>query len=326
MKRWLITAAVLMAAPACDGEPAPDPMADPGSGRDDGPPMAGDDVPSEPSDVLRSAHALPQTIGDEGQSSAEVTTNSVWMASQLAGQGQVVTTGTLVQQGDGFAYDPEPRDALVVSLSDGTRVVLVVHAMEGDVSGTPGGFLDGDHRLEYEVAVPDRLDMRFGSQRLQGSASSSAVGSYTHQGQAYDVDLERIGSYYFESDSTGTHYRDEHRTTGTVQAEGYRLEVDEGWRYELVTSGDDSASTAQRTVSSGLTVGGTVYDWVDVVTRKSFRDGQPSQTESYWTAEGAILRDGEGFGQYGMELQGPYLRFVVALPAETIEVEQHPLY
>jgi hypothetical protein len=274
-------------------------------------------------DSVLASHNLGSVITTEGQTSANVAVEGVFTASQAAGTGQVVTTGTLTQQGQAFAYAPSPSDRLVVEFGDGTAIDFWIDEIAGD-STSAAAFLNNDHEFQYRVAVDGKIDMTFESRRQAGSLAAGAVGSYVHEGVDYDIDLSMAGAYDFESDSTGTYFRDEHRTTGSITASGYDLDVDETWYFELVTSDSGSAQAATRTVANSLQLGGDTFDWVDVATAKSFRNGKPSEIDTYWKARGEILRNGEQHGTYRLDLGAPaFIHMVVDLPTGPVEVESH---
>ena len=301
-----------------DDEPADDDNDNDGDGDDDD-----DDEPAvDAEDSVMASHNLGSVITTEGQTSANIAVEGVFMASQSAGLGQVVTTGTLTQQGQAFAYVATPSDRLVVEFGDGTTIDFWIEEISGD-STSAAAFLNNDHLLEYRVAVEGKIDMTFESRRQGGSLGAGAVGSYVYEGAEYDVDLSMAGTYYFESDSTGTHFRDEHRTTGSVTGTGYDLDVDETWYFELVTSNGGSAQAASRTVSNSLQLGNDTFDWVDVATKKSFSNGKPSQVDTYWDATGEILRNGESYAAYRLDLSDPdFIYFAVG----DIRVETHAYY
>ena len=334
MSRVVLVAVVLGFAAGCTDVEAPqddDGVADDDSDDDDGDGDGdGDDDDDDPAadaeDSVVASHNLGSVITTEGQSSANIAVEGVFMASQAAGLGEPVTTGTLTQQGQGFAYAGAPSDRLVVEFSDGTTIDFWIEEISGD-STSAAAFLNNDHVLEYRVAVDGKIDMTFESRRQGGALGAGAVGSYVYEDVEYDIDLAMAGTYYFESDSTGTHFRDEHRTTGSVTASGYDLDVDETWYFELVTSGGGSAQAASRTVSNSLQLGDDTFDWVDVATKKSFSNGKPSQIDTYWDATGDILRNGEAYGTYRLDLTEPdFIYFAVDLPAGAVRVETHAYY
>lgn len=302
--------------------------------------LAGCDPVDEPADrepppehdaevraAIEATHALAGVVQSEGQTSATIVAEGVFLASQLGGAGQVVTTGTLEQEGTTFAWSGDPVDRMVITFGDGTKVDVWVDEIVGD-SSSATAFLQGEHRFAYRVAMRDRIDMAFTSVRQDGTTTATANGTLVHEDVSYEAAVEVQGTYFFETDSTGTHFRDAHRTTGSITAEGLELELDEGWSFELVTSGGESAQATQRTIASSLRLGDDVYDWVDATTRTSFRDGKPSELDTYWAADGEILRNGEPFGAYrlGSSATLDFVTVVVDLPHAELELERHAAY
>lgn len=310
---------------------AEEPEDRPFAGDDDDDDPRGDDdddddaAPADAESSLLASHALGSTLQTEGENSATLTTEAVWLASQSVGTGTLVTTGTLTQTGQSVSYAAQPDDRLVLEFGDGNTVDIWVLAIEGDFSGTASNFLEGNHELQYRVAVPERIDMTFTSQRNGGNSATAAEGSLVLEGVSYDCDVQGAGTYYFEADSTGVHFLDDTQTQGRITAAGFDLDVDETWHYEFVSSSTGSASDARRTMDNSLNLGGTVYDFADIELQKSFADGSPNEIDTYWNAQGAVLRDGATYGQMRLDVDAARVRFVLDTPDETLELESHLL-
>jgi hypothetical protein len=256
---------LVLSLAACDlpdGGPEDDPARD---GRRDAAPF------------ISATHAIAGAVQAEAHRSGSIAAEAVFLASQLAGAGQIVITGTLAQNEGGFTWAPQPTDRMVVAFGDDTTVDLWIDDIAGD-STTAATFLAGEHRLAYRVAVADRIDMAFASTRKAGAMTASADGTLVYEDVEYEVAIEMVGTY--------TAVRDQRETTGSIVADGFDLDVDE----TLVRTGGASTRSTQRTISSSLHLRSGVYDWVDVVTRTS--------VDSDWAAEGEILRNGSSWGAY----------------------------
>jgi len=248
---------------------------------------------------LKAAHLAGSTVALEARQSAEIGAAAVNEATAQAGSYSIVTTGTLTEQGAGvFGYGPEPSDRLVVHFAKGDELTYYIK----EAQGTP----NADHRYDYRVVVAGKADMHFISQRLNGQIQQSAQGKMTLTDVEYAVDLTVQGTYTFESDTTGSEMRDDYHVGGTVTADGFALQVDESWHFELVSSTGMGAAVAtadRRTINSVLRVGGQEVRWNDVLIQKQFRDGKPTEADSYWKAQGTISAGGNVIAEYKLDNQ-----------------------
>ncbi len=310
---------------------------DPGTGPrfpgqpDPGTPAAGATAEQQ---ALQAAHAVPDTAYQTAVASAQIGVTSALVASRAQGGGSLVTTGTVTYTSQSASYDPAPADHLVAVLTDGRRIDFTFSQLVGDLSGDADQLIDHDHLLDFHAAMDGVGDLHLQSGRQNGGYQAAAEGSLIIGGVSYQIDLGSRGSHQFENDSTGGSYDDQYQTTGSVRAPDFDLTVDESWQYKSVWttgSGSHHASTAIRTVNSQLAVGGDVYDWVGARTQKAFRDGKPSEIDTYWKAAGGVTKNGAPFGQYQLVPEvfgnaGGKLRFVLALPDTTVELESWNAY
>jgi len=290
---------------------------------DDGDDDDDDDATPDADRSLHASHMLGSTLQAEAADSATLTTEAVWLASQSVGTGAVVTTGTLTQSGQSVSYAAQPNDRLVVELGDGNMVDIWVLAMDGDFSGSASNFRESNHDLQYRVAVADRIDMTFTSQRNGGNSASAAEGNVVLEGVTYDCNVQGTGTYYFEADTTGVHFLDDAQVQGRITGAGFDLDVDETWHFELVSTNDGSAQDARRTIDNSLDLGGTVFDFVDIEMQKAFKDGSPTEIDTYWNAQGTVLRNGSAYGQMRLDVDVARVRFVLDTPGGTVELESH---
>lgn len=112
-------------------------------------------------------------------------------------------------------------------------------------------------------------------------------------GVAYEVDVASDTDDYFESSFGGSQTIADTRLQGLITSPGTRLTADARVRFEIVVQNGKSASTTQEWLAHRLVVAGDTFTWVDVKKQKAFKDGVPSELDSYWLARGAILRNGE---------------------------------
>lgn len=291
-------------------------------------------VSEAPRLTLLTGDSIPATVAFLGEQSGTMAANGVFLASQLGAGGlQLVTTGTLTQQGLIWTYSANPADRLIVQFIAGTNVTFYVTRMQGDFSVDAATFLRRNHNFDYRVVVPGTGDLSFTSDvgTANPSYQATAQGSLVFSNVTYSVNLSLAGLYRFETDSTGTSLLTDYLVTGTASSPDYRLVANYRRRFELVsartTSGGatrfEDATTDQDWNNNVVTIGADTYQWAEASKQKSFRNGKPSQIDTYWKASGGILRNGQPYGIYDMRPDPllVYLRFYLILPDQAIELE-----
>lgn len=266
------------------------------------------------------AHRSPEQIRADGAAAASLAVQAVDAASALAGRGELVTYGTVAPSAEGYAWRPEPADRIILQLED-ARYEISIHSFRGDLS-SPDAFLTGAHLLDATVddgAGPLRLR----SSREGSSRTVEVEGHRELDGVAYQVDLTAAGTERFENDSTGAEYVEGHQVSGTIDWPGAHLVVDETWDFELVSAGR-SASSAVRTVRSRLEADGHHFVFEGVRLKKAFRDGAPTEIDTFWDASGRITEDGAPFGLYRLDQSGAaFIEVLLQLPDRTLEIESY---
>jgi hypothetical protein len=269
-----------------------------------------------------------------GEQSGEIAANAVFLASQIgAGGARLVSTGTLTQQGQTWAYAGEPNDRLVVQFASGTNVDFYITRMQGDFSIDAANFLQSNHNFDYRVVISGVSDLSFTSDVASGASNfhATARGTLLSSNVTYTVDLTLSGLYSFEIDSTGSSLLNDYGTTGTIVAPGYSLTVNERRRFELISAvvnfggatRTDTATSEQTWNNNTLIFGADTYQWTNAQKQKSFKNGKPSSVDTYWQASGGVLKNGAPFGLYKFETGSVfgYVNFDLVLPNEVIELE-----
>lgn len=244
-----------------------------------------------------------------------------------------VQQGTVVWRDGQVQYSAEPAGQLRVVAPMGTWAFQISVA-EGNPSSTEA-FFDGDHRLTVHATSDAGSDLDLSSSRAGVQRQARVTGKAVVEGVTYDLDLTFSGQERFETDSTGTSYNADLATTGWAEGPDFHLEVDETWRFELVAGngpGGFVANSAQRTVRGGLMAGGHVYGFRDIETKRAFRDGKPTELDTYWSAQGEVLQDGLQWGHVGMRVDvvdpnsGGFVRFVLQSGAGDVVLESYAAY
>src|SRR5262249_29252521 len=100
--------------------------------------------------------------------------------------------------------------------------------------------------------------------------------------------------------------------------------------FYILSGGGTDASTAEDWITNSLAVGPDVYTWNNVHKHKSFTNGHPSHIDPSspdieWTATGSVLKNGAAYGtyQYYYNPADLYVRFLLILPTDTVELEKY---
>ena len=224
---------------------------------------------------------------------------------------------------------------MVVGL-DAQRLDVRVTTLEGDLVRGPDGFVDGDHRLDVQIAGSDGSDVRIVSESAGRTRVTDVSGQLEVEGIRFTVALHRRGERAFESDSAGAQFRDRYTLTGSVEGPDVQATVQETWDYEQVCAsgttrrGYRCASSFRRRFENRWTRGGDEYRLRDGAQNASFRDGKPNASEllSFWMGQGTLLENGEPIGQIVFEPDptAATLHFYLVSGDERISLQSWPTY
>lgn len=283
---------------------------DPGSDTDTNPgPGPQPDPDPEPGPAAPDAQgalaSLTVTAGsnDLRTGASELLGDTVVAATQLAGGGGLVVTGTLTQQNNSYSYSAQPADRLVLQLQNGDSFTFQVTQLDGDFDAdSMAEFLRKPHVLQFTVnrsagGVTDQLSIA--SQRNASQFAAAMRGEAVLQGVRYQIDLMSQGTYKNIVDNY-IDYESEETVTGTIASDGLAVNVNEYFRYRYYMF-ENAIETTERKVANQWSVAGQQYAAVDVHIRRNFFNSKPSEFE-YWRAQGAIVRDGVAVGTIGSEV------------------------
>lgn len=269
--------------------------------------------------------AVSRDLGALGLQSGDIGAQAVFLASQLQGGVRLITTGTLTQQGQNWAYALIPSDRLVVQFQAGTNLDFYITRMEGDFTGDATSFLQRPHVFDYRVAAPGVGDLTFASEIPAETCNfrATAKGTLVWRDVTYTIDLTLAGQYCVENGFGYFSLLNDYSATGTVVAPGFDLRVAHRRRFELITSSKDSAISEEDWNNNTLTVGNDTYQWNNTKKQKSFKDGKPSSLDTYWQAYGDVFRNGAPYGVYQRTADNTIgvVKFILVLPTETIDLE-----
>lgn len=246
---------------------------------------------------------------------------AVFQAS-LQNGGRLVTSGTVREGPSGEAsYSPQPTDRLRLEYRGAYAGDFSVLEMEGDFSGDAAGFLNGDHLLKCRVA-DQASSLEVASRQLDGQTSATSSGSFEREGVRYGVEAIEQGSYAFEVGSGAT-YEVRRSSAGSITSDGFALTIDETYRYKSVKV-DRLVENVRVVSNSHWTVGSDEYRLSAGEIAYAFANGTPVDVDSFWEAQGVLLRNGEPFGQLAMEPGGAGMELILATPDERLVLTAWP--
>jgi bacillolysin len=275
--------------------------------------------------VSAATHDLGLSNATQSTTLSNLCVEAVFAASELGSGGTpMVTTGTLTQTSPGaetFTYAPEPPDRLRLVLAEGPTLDFFVERIDGDPAG-PRRFLERDHELRYRVMGPGGTDLRIISLQNNRNTQGSAVGMLFNNGTLLTLDLGSQGVVMFDPDAPSYEVREQ--TGGTISGGGLELTVDESYRYISIAF-DRFVENITRTMENTWSIGGDQFQLTGGLVKKAFCNFRPCDVDSFWQAEGTILRNGTAIGQLTGALDPGVIRIFIELPGERIELEAHAL-
>lgn len=285
-------------------------------------------------------HGGASGVFENGRLALETAVAAGFEATRLAGAVTPVLTGRLTQNAVGgpFAYAPSEDGKLHVDFFDaGQRrqaSFTFTEMVAADMS-SPSALLNSNHLLEIRVeADGGAFDYVGRSERIGATLDATVKGLYTYEGVRYTLDLRyRDVSLISEIDLSGAHFKSTTRSEGTISGPSVELTVDEDSAFELVStrgSGESTtASTTESTINSSVRVDGDELRWENVRIRRNFRDGTVSEADTFWQADGRVLRNGQDYGRYALRANvidrstgRGFLYVDLVLPGERVQLEQ----
>lgn len=319
---------------ACGGAPGSRGPTPPGEG---GPKPSGtlpsDSEPSNSSlGPLSTAYGFAERTYQDAAGAAELAVQAAIIASQS--QGRVTLTGTVKQTAEGIEYDAAPQDRLqVIPLSaPAWSFEFISHqGMTQDAEA----FFSHDHRLTLKARTSGGLDAQISSERAGTHRRAQVQGTTTVAGTVYDIDLQYQGSETFDTDQSGTAYHASFAVQGGVRAPGFTWDACQEWDFELVSgrgAGSFVAQTATHVSCGGLQTDGHTYNFERVRSRRAFRDGRPTELDTYWQADGQVTRDGAPWAQASLQTkaiegaEAGVVQVVLRTPEQDLVLDSWTIY
>lgn len=265
-------------------------------------------------------HGAPERVFNEGRDTTRVVTEAVVRASLKLEQ--LTVTGTVTAREGGFAYEPQPRDRLVINRSPTEQVTAIITAIDPAPGDSAPVYVAGIHELGMRVIIDERIDADIISRRDdQGTVELYVGGQVWLSGTATTVDFDASGQYVstIHPDDTFT-VNESLQLGGSIEGDGFSIVVDESWavqtrvdleqRFEaLERYMNDRAETAER----------ATYTWANLSTYQALLDGVATDLDT-WRASGAILRDGTEHASIALVARPDEIATVLVAGDETNDV------
>lgn len=307
--------------------------ADPGTGR-----VEDENVPPRPTEGdLGAALALVHGLGGGILSDAETLLERAIDAARIASEeaGRPTLTGRLSQRAPGSSeviYAPSDDEHLTLDVfaEDGAPLRIVLRFDRAQGQGRfPAEILGADHDLAVYAFINGVWDATVESRRAGAEIAIVVSGAVTRDGRALEVALRFSGTRRGEVDSTGSSSQVSLTGTGAIRGPDLDVEVSETFEAEVVTAGGDSATASTSRVAHVARLFGRTYRYEDVVVRRNFRDGVPSDVDGFWRADGRVQEGGATVATYALDAEVVDRRqgtgFVVVwlrLPTGDVELER----
>jgi hypothetical protein len=286
---------------------------------------------------LGPTYRAPGSILEIGQDAIEFAAQSLLYATTFSGANSLRSYGTVTEAADGrISYEAAPGDRLVIVQGSRRNEIALV---EIDGSGSDvRTFLERDHQIRLRFVAGDRVTGEVWSSRNGTSREAGINGRVLVEDVWWNGDLRQSGREMFDVDQSGSRFFDDHELTGSIDGGGASAEVRQHWTFEMVSARDGigsrmtAASSAIRLVNDIVSVGGQRYEWIDVRTKKTFRDGRPTELDTFWQGSGRIESNGQRIGDVGKfatiidSRDGGFVGFQIMTAGGSIELERHQVY
>jgi hypothetical protein len=298
----------------------------------DHPNIAENEVPD-----LGPTYRAPGSISEIGQDAIEFGAQSLLYATTFSGASSLRSYGTVTEAADGrISYEAAPGDRLVIVQGSRRNEIALV---EIDGSGSDvRTFLEREHRIRLRFVAGDRLAGEVWSSRNGTSRESGINGRVLVEDVWWNADLRQSGTETFDIDQSGSRLFDDHELTGSIDGGVASAEVRQHWTFEMVSARDGigsrmtAASSAVRLVNDIVSVGGQRFEWIDVRTKKAFRDGRPTELDTFWQGSGRIESNGQRTGDVEKFAtiidgrDGGFVGFQIVTADGPIELERYQAY
>lgn len=243
--------------------------------------------------------SVPGYVYSTGEEAATLCAEAVFLASEINGGTQLITTGTLTQSTSNpnqFTYSATPNDKLRLSFTNGSTIYYTVTAFNGDFTSDAANFLRSSHSLSFRMVITGTADFTVSSQQTSTSRQASIRGSMTYENTPLTVDMTMQGSVYYEAGTSPVYDVDE-VLQGSITASNLSISIDERRVYKSLYVTKFVQQTT-RTINNIWTVDGVEFTMLNAVMKWVLADFKAVDLDTFWSqTSGVLTRSGASYGQ-----------------------------
>lgn len=231
---------------------------------------------------------------------ASIGVEAVYFATMQTGNVKLAFSGTITEQGaDSYTYAQGPEDRLRVTFKTGQSVDYLFQDFTGDYSQPDATrFLRRDHSVAFRLVASWGTDVTAHLQKSGGRYLNALNGTVVDGQSTYEIATTTQGEVISDIGPPGVDYHSREGITGTVSANGLKINIDENFRYHFVVF-DNAVEDIQHRIGSSWVIGNDRYALNDGNIFRTFKNGVPSEIDS-WKASGILTRNGTQIGGIGM--------------------------
>ena len=249
--------------------------------------------------------------------------DSVLFASQSVGTGQVITSGTITQQGQNLVYNGTPNDRLILRLTETPEITIYISQLNGDLSSIQS-LVQNDHLIDFRVEA-ETFNLTVNSAQNGVDRTGSLNGSVMLNNVTYQIQVQRTERVVAGVDFGAAEHESEAQTIGSITSDSqFRVNLNESYRYKFIIF-DNAVQNITFTSNNTWSSQGNNYALSNAMIRYETLNGWPNPTD-YWVAQGQLTQNGQLIGEIGMEQKPLWIEvFLQMADGERIEIDRHIL-
>ncbi len=248
----------------------------------------------------------------------ELAVSAVLIASEQAGTGNLIGTGTLTETATNvFSYQATPNDKLIVKRLNGAELEFVFTDLRGDFSNEGRNYLSQDHSAIFQITgneIVGNLNASIRDIQLPRENSrvrdtlESISGSFTDANNTtWTANLTTQGAELSDVDSAGLESESQTQGSLTANSLGLNMTIARSNRFKTINLVFDSGQQ----VADTWQLGNDSFQMNNVQTRTIFRETQEVDLDQ-WIIQGNLTKNGTVIGQVQEDTSDP-ARVLIAL-------------
>lgn len=292
-----------------------------GAGGDSG---TGGGSQSGGAEAVKRAIGMPATVLALGGVATERGVEAVYLASQANGN-MMTYTGTLQQQANGqWSWAQTPTDRLVLRFNDGATNDYVWTTFQGDVTGSVQDFLDRAHSVAFGFTTSTGAQLQVQDVDSGSATQGSVVGTLVDGDLSWSIDVSRQGTRQSEVDSNWAKTERNETFGGSIKSAAADITADERlWTLTPYASGLLVQNLIRTVNDTGSDADGA-WGVQDFKVKKAFNNRVPTEVDTYWAAQGSVLRAGAVVGQVRLNRTAVSIDVVLDMDGTTTVLDTQP--